>query len=235
MDETLQNGVRYDARHAAAYSAKIRALIPGYELLHQLSSELLLATLPASARVLVAGSGTGEELLRYAAAAPGWQLSGIEPSADMNALAQARCEEAGLLARVQLLPGKVGEQPLPAASFDAATSLLVLHFLPDDGSKAAYLQTLAAALRPGGVLLLADLGGERGEAGFEQLFEAWYQQQCRSQTRRDRVELDFAHLRQHVYPLSAARRAELLQQAGLVPGPEYWRAFGLAALLARKA
>lgn len=230
----MSDHIRYDSRHAAAYPDKIRALIPAYDWLHQLSTELLLASLPPAARVLVAGSGGGEEVLRYAQAAPGWQLTGVEAAEAMHMLAQRRCAEAGLAARVHWQLGRLGEVAL-ADGFDAATSLLVLHFLPDDGSKAAFLAGLARALRPGGILLLADLGGQPGEAGFEALFATWQQQQLRSRsTRPDQVARDFALLRSEVFPISAARRQALLAEAGLQEVGEYWRALGLGAVLAQK-
>ncbi|QDQ25828.1 class I SAM-dependent methyltransferase [Chitinimonas arctica] len=236
--DTLDQGVRYDAKHAAAYDRKIRQLIPGYDTLHELSTSLLAELLPNEAAVLVAGSGTGEELLRFATAMPNWQLSGIEPSAEMNRLAADKYVAAGLGGRIQLIEGRPGdvviEPPAGHAAFDAVTALLVMHFLPDDSAKAAFLRALAAVLKPGGWLLLADLGGQRNEPGYEQLFRCWRRQQDSSRDRPEQVELDFSHLARNVHPLAPARRDALLRQAGLQVCQEYWRALGLAAVLVQK-
>ena len=227
-------GVQYDARHANAYERKIRALIPGYALLHELSSHLLVSWLGDAATIVVAGSGTGEEISRYAAANTGWHLAGVDPSADMQALARQRLHAEGVLDRVALFTGKLSEVVLPGP-YDAATSLLVMHFLPDDGTKLAYLQALAAVLPIGAPLLLADLTGTRGEADFDALFRVWRQQQDATRHNPDHVALDFAHLERNVYPVSAARRAALLAEAGFAIELEYWRALGLSAILATRS
>jgi tRNA (cmo5U34)-methyltransferase len=233
MSHPVEQGVRYDAAHARAYERKIRALIPGYETLHELSTFMLLDCLPADARVLVAGSGTGEELIRYAQLAPGWRVTGVEPSPDMNANAAARIAEIGASDRVSLIEGKPGEVEL-GGPYDAVTSLLVMHFLPDDGSKARYIAALASALKSGGTLLLADLTGERESAEFHTLFRVWRHQQDSTRSKPEAVALDFAHLATNVHPLSETRRAALLADAGLVIEQTYWRALGLQAICARK-
>ncbi|MBV8466403.1 MAG: class I SAM-dependent methyltransferase [Burkholderiales bacterium] len=234
MSHPVDQGIRYDAAHARAYERKIRALIPGYETLHELSSFMLLDRLPADARVLVAGSGTGEELARYAQLAPGWRLTGVEPSAEMNACAVARIEEVGASDRVTLIQGKPGEVDL-GGPYDAVTSLLVMHFLPDDGSKARYLAALGGALKPSGTLLLADLTGERGSPEFETLFKVWRSQQDATRNKAEAVALDFAHLATNVHPLSPQRRTTLFAEAGLVVEQAYWQSLGLLAVSATTA
>ncbi|WP_374353501.1 class I SAM-dependent methyltransferase [Chitinimonas sp.] len=233
MNKQLESGVQYDARHAAAYERKIRQLIPGYDTLHALSASLLQQQLGKDARLLVAGSGSGEELARLAALAPGWRFTAVDPAPAMNALAGTRLADVGAAARVEFRSGKLGEVPL-ATDHAAATALLVLHFLPDDGSKLAFLRAVADALQPDGLLLLADLGGERGEAQFDMLFAAWRHQQDASRDRPEQVALDFAHLQHNVYPVSAKRRDALLAEAGFAVQGEYWRSFGLAAICCRK-
>ena len=231
--DAIAGGVKYDAAHANAYDRKIRALIPGYALLHELSAHLLAGQIDEAATVLVGGCGTGEELSRYAALSTGWRLTGIDPSADMLALAAQRMASEGIADRVTLCQGKLGEVVL-TGPFTAATSLLVMHFLPDDGAKLAYLAALAERLPSGAPLLLADLTGERGSPGFEQLFGAWRRQQDATRHNPDNVALDFAHLARNVYPVSAERRAALLTAAGFAVELEYWRALGLSAVLARR-
>jgi len=231
MSHPVEQGIRYDAAHARAYERKIRALIPGYETLHELSAFMLLDRLPADARVLVAGSGTGEELARYAQLAPGWHLTGVEPSAEMNACAAVRVDEIGAGDRISLIHGKPGEVDL-AGPYDAVTSLLVMHFLPDDGSKTRYLAALSSVLNPGGTLLLADLTGERGSLEFDTLFKAWRRQQDSTRNKPEAVELDFAHLATNVHPLSQQRRNALFADAKLTVRHSYWQSLGLVAVSA---
>jgi tRNA (cmo5U34)-methyltransferase len=86
---------------------------------------------------------------------PRWQLTGVDPSADMLALARAGVGASGLADRVRLVRGTLDD--LPAEEhFDAATAIFVLMHLPDDGSKLDLLRGIAARLRPGVPFLLVD-------------------------------------------------------------------------------
>ncbi len=84
-------------------------------------------------------------------------------------LDQARACAAACAAqdRTLFIPGRVydvPEQPL----CDAATSLLVMHFLADDGAKANYLAAIRRRLRPGGPLILADVSFD-DQSAFERM------------------------------------------------------------------
>ena len=60
-----------------------------------------------------------------------------------------------------------------APLFDAATLINVLHFVPDDGSKASLIGDIARRLRPGGVFVLFDLHGDPGSDEHERYMPAW--------------------------------------------------------------
>jgi SAM-dependent methyltransferase len=98
-------------------------------------------------RVLDAGCGEG--YLARALSARGAHVTGIDLSARLIALARAR-DPSG---RIDYQAADLS-QPLPATArrFDAAASYLVLSDVPDYRGFAA---TLAAALAPGGRLVLA--------------------------------------------------------------------------------
>jgi tRNA (cmo5U34)-methyltransferase len=228
------DAIRYDAAHAAAYDAKIRKLIPGYELLHALSLELLDEALPAHAAVLVAGSGTGTELAALHARRPDWQLTGVEPSADMMALAAARLAASCAQGHVTLVNAALAAEVLPQAAFDAATALLVMHFLPDDGQKARFLAALAHAVRPGGEVLIADLCGRHGEAAFDRLFRVWRHQQACLGRQPNSIERDFHLLRNQVHPVTPRRLASLLAAAGFSRPRPYFQALGITGWWARR-
>jgi tRNA (cmo5U34)-methyltransferase len=60
----------FDESHAAAYDERFAKLAPMQDALH-LVTQLALAELPADARVLCVGAGTGAELVHLAGALPG--------------------------------------------------------------------------------------------------------------------------------------------------------------------
>ncbi len=137
----------------------VQRLIPGYASLARLGVALLAASPRASAEgaaVLVAGCGTGAELLEARNQRPDWRLTAIDPSAEMLEIARRRLGGGG---RDHLAPEHRGGAGggRDAAGFDGALSVLVLQSLPDDGGKLAFLSALSRTLRPGGQLVLVDL------------------------------------------------------------------------------
>lgn len=105
--------------------------------------------------MLVAGCGTGAELLESRAQRPDWQLTAMDPSAEMLAVAKGRVEE---IAAIEWRQAKL-EDLGATERFDGALAILVLQSLPDNGAKLNFLATLARSLRPGGQLFLVDLMG----------------------------------------------------------------------------
>lgn len=161
----------FDAERAAAYDRQFAALAPMREALH-LVTRLALAHLPARARVLCVGAGTGLEVLDLAAAYPEWHITAVEPSAPMLAVCREKVEANGLSARCVLHEGYLESLP-PQPAFDAATALLVSHFLVDPATRRAFFAAIAARLAPGATLLTADLATGASPAGFEALFDIW--------------------------------------------------------------
>ncbi|PRY52098.1 methyltransferase family protein [Geodermatophilus tzadiensis] len=107
---------------------------------------LLRALPPRCERVLEVGCGTGD--LAAALAARVAAVDAVDRSPAMAALARARVPPG-----VRVLEGDVLELGLPAGGYDAVVGVSVLHHLPLEEA----LRTLAAALRPGGVLAMVAL------------------------------------------------------------------------------
>lgn len=132
---------------ADTYLAMVRAEIPAYDHLQDLTAE---ATADVDARaILDLGSGTGVTATCALARHPRAQLTGVDMSPDM--LAHARRAVPG----ATFLEGRL-EDPLPTGPFDLVVSAFAVHHLPSDG-KADLFERVLAALRPGGRFVLGDV------------------------------------------------------------------------------
>lgn len=115
------------------------------------------------ARVLEIGCGTGNLLLLAHRLAPGVVTTGIDP--DRAALAQARRKARRRGIDVRLDHGFADALPYPDASVDVVLSSLMLHHLPS-AEKAPALREARRVLRPGGRLLVLDIGGDQHGHGL---------------------------------------------------------------------
>lgn len=124
--------------------------VPAVHALHQMTGLLLAEHVPADGQVLVLGAGGGMELKAFADAHAGWRFAGVDPSAEMLALAERTMGHAAQ--RVQWVQGYIDSAPL--TPFDGATCLLTLHFLPAD-ERLRTLRALRQRLKPGAPLVIA--------------------------------------------------------------------------------
>lgn len=139
-----------DPDAVARYAEGPVRLVPGFESLQRMSTLLLRESVPATGKVLVLGAGGGLELKKFADSQPEWQFVGVDPSAEMLKLAEATL--GPLMARVQLHEGYI--DTAPEGPFDAATSLLTLHFIPAE-ERLQTLKELWRRLLPGAPLIAA--------------------------------------------------------------------------------
>ena len=108
---------------------------------------LLLRALPDRCeRVLEVGCGAGD--LTAVLAGRAAVVDAVDRSPEMVALARARVPGG-----VRVVAADVLALPLPAGHYDAVVGMSVLHHLPLEEA----LRTLAAAVRPGGVLAMVAL------------------------------------------------------------------------------
>ncbi len=158
-----------DYDHAAPFDiARYREMqrsIPGVEGLYRLLGAIGEAHFPQSARLLLVGAGGGRELETLGVSAKAFSFVAVDPSTRMLAPAKACATAAGCLERTDFIEGEVFDVPETPA-FDGATSLLVMHFLPDDGSKLRYLQAIRKRLTPGSCYFHADVCFD-GRAQFD--------------------------------------------------------------------
>lgn len=140
-----------DPATVASYTTSTPQKVPGFADLHRMTMLLLAERAPDTADILVLGAGGGLELKAFAEAQPHWRFVGVDPSAEMLALAD-RVLGASLMARVQLQQGYVDTAPV--GPFDGATCLLTLHFLTRD-ERLRTLREIHGRLKPGAPLVVA--------------------------------------------------------------------------------
>lgn len=142
----------FDARAASSYAEGPPRQVPGYSSLHRMVSLLLAERTPYDGRVLVLGAGGGQELKAMAEAHPGWTFDGVDPSSDMLRLAvHVAGPNAG---RMRFHRGYIDDAP--AGPFDAATSILIFHFIPPD-QRLETLKQVRLRLRVGAPFVLVHL------------------------------------------------------------------------------
>lgn len=97
--------------------------------------------------------GCGDGVLTCAATSRGALATGVDPDPAMLNAARARAERAG--ANADFMDGRIEQLPFNDASFDVVAAITVLCFV-DDASAA--VREMARVLRPGGRLVLGELG-----------------------------------------------------------------------------
>ncbi len=160
----------FNAAHAEAYDRSLEPLLPIKHTLHLLL-RWHLAGLPDTARILLVGAGTGAEARFLAPIFPGWRFTLVDPSAAMLDVARRHAEAEGFADRCAFHDGLVAS--LDQGSFDAATSVLVSHFLAAAGDRQAYFADIAQRVKPGGRFFNADLCADVNHPSFAQVMDIW--------------------------------------------------------------
>lgn len=231
MPEPFDPVRRFNDR-AQLYDKEVANIIPGYESLHSTAGHILGTSLPESADLLVCGSGTGTEAISYASENPGWNITGFDPSDQMVLVAKAKIAYVGLRERVRIIHGTIDDAP--SESFDAATSILVKHFISYD-NKPAYLSGIAKRLKPGALLLTADITGRRDDERFNAFMLAW---EAFQKTHRDddeeEIEKTLERVRQNLPILTEAQTISMLEEAGFKNIRLFWKNLMINGYIAEK-
>ena len=156
----IQNAYKYLGKEATFYDGMITcSTLPGRAVCKVVWNmgpeentrylELAMAGIPDDFRgnMLEVPVGTGVLTMPVYKTLPDAEITCLDYSADMMAVAQRRAETMGLT-NVQFRQGDVGALPFEDGSFDLVLSLNGFHAFPD--KDAAFLETLRV-LKPGGI------------------------------------------------------------------------------------
>ena len=163
----------YGEEWAARYEEYANASIAGREGLFRLAAAGL-AGLPANARVLVVGCGTGSEILALASRHPEWRFEAVEPANQMLEVCRRRMHENDLGHRVTF--HRQGVQGLTIEPCDGATAILVSQHLIDDAAAEAFFAEIASRVVNRGALFSADISLPNQADTDQTLLRIWQEQ-----------------------------------------------------------
>jgi tRNA (cmo5U34)-methyltransferase len=217
------------------YDKSIRLFCGAYEEMFKLSHCCLRTRLPKHAKVLVVGAGTGMEISEFAPLNPDWSFCGIDPSADMLAIARKKIFAMNLSSKIELIKGYVNDLK-DEAVFDGATCILVMHFLKDDGAKLALLESICKRLKHGAPFVLIDGFGEPSSMDFEEIRIAWKHYPIIKGVPSETVENAFNEvIMKMIQFVPESRILELLKNAGFTRVFKYYSGFSYGGWMGYKA
>jgi len=229
MQDKFDPVKRFNER-ASVYDEDICKIIPGYDALHSNTLHLLETSLGEDAFLLVAGVGTGNETIAAALRNPGWRVTGFDVAENMIKAATAKIEKHGIGSRVELIQGVLDD--VLQESFDAATALLVMHFIPY-ADKLSFLKGINLRLKSGGMLVSADFTCDRESYEFETFTRAWEEYMLTTTDKKD-VDERLWHTRNDLDILSHQETLEHLRRSGFTNTRLFWKSLIFSAYISEK-
>lgn len=163
-----------NSEKALMYEKNTRISIPTYDALFAMVQSYFRVQLgEKAASLLVIGAGGGTEFSAWGPSNPTWTFTGVDPSEEMLKIAENKAIQLGLESRVKFIQGTVDDIPLQDSKFDAATCILVLHFVDDDQEKLKLLEAIQRNLKPGAPFVLVTAYGDRDDAELQYRLNVW--------------------------------------------------------------
>lgn len=219
-----------DPDSVARYAEGPVRLVPGFLALQQMTRLLLAERMPDDGHVLVVGAGGGLELKAFAEAHPGWRFCGVDPSAEMLALAGRTL--GPLASRAELCHGYIDDAP--AGPFEAATCLLTLHFIPED-ERLRTLTEIHRRLKPGAPFVVAHHSFPQQDGEKAQWLARFAAFAAASGVPASQAETAAAGIGERLPLLSPERDEALLREAGFSEVSLFYAAFTFRGWIAHKA
>jgi ArsR family transcriptional regulator len=162
MAHRRQRSQQFFDSHAQQWDRIARDLLPTPDYRNR-----LLSRIPDSGLLVEIGVGTGGLLVALSDKAE--QVIGIDHSPAMLDSARARVDEDNL-ENIELRLGEMEHLPLESKTVDVIVLQMVLHHAP---SPEKVMLEVKRVLRPGGIVLVADLERHEAEWARERLADQW--------------------------------------------------------------
>lgn len=228
----IKKEIDFNGELSNEYDDIVYKIIPAYHSIYELTQHLLRDKLDKEPKILVAGAGTGKEIIDCSQNNPHWSFTGFDPAEPMLSIAKKKVAAASLENKISLVQGLIND--VTEKDFDAAISILVMHFLPDDGTKLNFLKGIAYKLKPGAPIVLVDLEGEIGSDEYNTLNAAWKNQQIFKRDDDDKVNEEFELREKEVHFIPQKRIESLLEEGGFIKIHKFFKAYLFGGYVAVK-
>ncbi|MFQ3787053.1 class I SAM-dependent methyltransferase [Halomonas sp. A29] len=220
-------------QQAASYDTQWAKTAPIRNCLHLLLGSMF-AELPADAKVLCVGVGTGDELLYLASEHPGWSFTAVEPSGAMLDICRQRTGKEGVAPRCTFHEGYLDSLPI-SEPHDAATCFLVSQFILDESERSKFFREIAERLKPGGLLASSDLASDVESPEYEVLLRAWMNMMSAADISPEAMERMRKAYANDVGVLPPAKVASTIESGGFELPVQFFQAGLIHAWLSRRA
>jgi tRNA (cmo5U34)-methyltransferase len=164
--------MQFNEEMATEYDKGIRRTFPSYDAMFKLVQAYLRTNTEKDANLLIVGAGGGTELALLGPKNPDWIFTAIDPAEPMLDLARNKVDQLKMTDRVNFIEGTIDEVE-DGKLYDAATFLLVLHFIADNDEKLRQLKSIRQRLKPGAPFVLASMYGDLNDPAINALFSLW--------------------------------------------------------------
>lgn len=201
-------------KEAKGYDTKFANIQPVKDALN-LNVSIAFTGLPADANILCVGVGTGDDILNLAPQHPNWKFTAVDPESKMLEICKEKLQDNGLIDRCTFHEGYLDSLPeCMGIMFDGATSLLVSHLIADEKDFLNYYNQINLRLKPGGILVNADLAWNKTEPNSQKLFDHWINMIATCEMTSEQVE-QYRHSILNVLDLKPPNKIEnLIESCG---------------------
>ena len=215
----LMPALDFDGDYGRTYQTSIRLSVPGYDTLHEIALAAVTMTSPQAQRILVVGSGPGEDMPSLLEACPRATFMVLEPSEQMLAFCKKSIAGHGGMHRCQFQQQGLTEAcnaSLKGACFDLVICHNVLHLFNGD-QQAVMLRQLAALTSNGGTLLVSAYSEPEEASLAERLLAIGLQRLQDRGLKEEQVRTLLATRNQVVFSVDESRVGTVLDAEGMAP------------------
>ncbi|MGP0174961.1 class I SAM-dependent methyltransferase [Pseudomonas sp. NCHU5208] len=209
-------------QQAAGYDQQWAGMAPIRQALYLLL-DALFTELPADARILCVGAGTGAEIGYLAERFPAWRFTALDPSGAMLEQCRQRAQRGGFLQRCDFHEGYLDTLAAQSA-YDGATCFLVSQFFLDTSARTDFFRQIAQRLKPGALLANADLTCDTRTPAYEVLLRQWMTLMSAAGVQPEMLERARAAYARDVAVLPAQQVAGIIEAAGFSAPVQFFQA-----------